>query len=307
MTIRKEIFAILTFLVLAVTGCQEPQQQAPTVLLEQQRAPTLEDLAGRLGLRIAERDEAFVVLKDAVNTVVIFTHADARLFVNGQPLGPVGPLKKADNTIYLPEALISQIRPHLRTAAPEPPAGRPRRPRLQHLVVVDAGHGGHDPGAISAGGIYEKNINLRVAAKVARRLEASGTGVVMTRWQDTFLELEERAAVANDRDADLFISIHADSSPSPDLQGFTLYVARGASRDAYRAARALSRTLSRTVSDTRGIREADYRVLVQTHCPAVLIELGYLSNAHEASRLRDDDYQDRLAQAIVDGILSYLR
>ncbi len=307
MTIRKEVFVILPLLALGIVGCQEPQQRPPGVVIEEPRVPTIEDLARGLGLQIDERDEAFVVLKNAGNTVVIFTHPAGRVFVNGTPIGSVGAIKKADGTVYVSRELVSQIRPHLRSAAPEPPVVRPPTRRLTGLVVIDAGHGGHDPGATSAAGYYEKNINLRVAAKVARRLEASGVGVVMTRWQDKFLELEERSAVANDRNADLFVSIHADSEPSKSVQGFTIYVARGASRNAYRAAQAISRAMSRTGADTRGIREADYRVLVQTVCPAVLIELGYLSNAWEASRLRDGDYQDRLARAIVDGIQTYLR
>ncbi len=307
MTIRKEVFLILPLLALGIVGCQEPQQRAPGVVIEEPRVPTVEDLARSLGLRIDERDEAFVVLKNAGNTVVIFTHPGGRVFANGTPIGSVGEIKKAGGTIYLSRELISQIRPHLRSAAPQPPVVRPPKPSRRGLVVVDAGHGGHDPGAISATGYYEKNINLRVAAKIARRLEANGVGVVMTRWQDTYPELEERAALANDRNADLFVSIHADSEPSKSVQGFTIYVATGASWGARQAAQAISEAMSRTGAETRGIREADYRVLVQTRGPAVLIELGYLSNAWEASRLRDDDYQDRLARAIVDGIQAYLR
>jgi len=307
MTIRKEVFVILPLLALGIVGCQEPQQRPPGVVIEEPRVPTIDDLARSLGLQIDERDEAFVVLKNAANTVVIFTHPAGRVFVNGTPIGSVGAIKKADGAIYLSDELVSQIRPHLRSAAPDQPIVRPPRPGRRGLVVIDAGHGGHDPGTTSAAGYYEKNINLRVAAKVARRLEASGVGVVMTRWQDHFIELEERAALANDRNADLFVSIHADSEPSKSVQGFTIYVATGASWSARQAAQAISEAMSRTGADTRGIREADYRVLVQTRGPAVLIELGYLSNAWEASRLRDGDYQDRLAQAIVDGIQAYLR
>jgi N-acetylmuramoyl-L-alanine amidase len=306
MSIRKEVFAILPFLVVGIVGCQEPQRRAPSVAVEE-GTTTIEGLARNLRLQIEERDETFVVLKDAANTVIIFTHTDGRFFVNGRPVGSVGTVERAGSTVTLSDTLASQIRPHLRKATPEAPVVRPRRPRVRGLVVVDAGHGGRDPGTTSARGTYEKNINLRVAAKIARRLEAKGIGVVMTRWQDKYLELEERAAVANDRNADLFVSIHADSEPSKSIQGFTIYVATGASWSARQAAQAISETMSRTGADTRGIREADYRVLVQTRCPAVLIELGYLSNAWEAARLRDGNYQDRLADAIVEGILNYLR
>jgi N-acetylmuramoyl-L-alanine amidase len=138
-------------------------------------------------------------------------------------------------------------------------------------------------------------------------LEQRGIGVKMTRWQDQFIELEERIDIANRLNADLFVSIHADSAPSRDAQGFTVYIADGASRDARRAAQAINQAMAATGLDSRGIREADYRVLVQAEGPAVLIEMGYLSNPQDAFRLASDPFRDRLAQAIVEGILAYLR
>ena len=156
-------------------------------------------------------------------------------------------------------------------------------------------------------GAYEKHITLQVARKVAALLAQQGINVVMTRQDDRFIELEERAEIANRRDTDLFVSIHADSAPDRSISGFTLYVARDASRDAYEAARAVSTTMASTGSDTRGIREADYKVLVQTSCPAILIESGYLSNPLDARRLQDNTFQTRLAQAIAAGILNYLQ
>lgn len=295
---------------LGVVGCQEPQRGTPGVTVREQTT-TVEELAARLGLRIAERDETFVVLKNTANTVILFTHTDGRLFVNGKVVGSVGTVERADDTVYVSKALADEIRPHLRMpGVPEPvaPPPRPRPgPQPRALVVIDAGHGGHDPGAIGPGGVREKDINLHVAARAAILLEQSGVGVVMTRWQDQFIELEERAALANRRNADLFVSIHADSAPNHSAQGFTVYVATAASADSYKAARAISQAMTGAGSDSRGVREADYRVLVQTSCPAVLVELGYLSNAQDAARLRDPYFQNRLAQAIADGIAAHLR
>jgi N-acetylmuramoyl-L-alanine amidase len=113
-----------------------------------------------LGLRI-ENDDTFVILKNAANTVLIFTHADGRCFVNGEAIGPVGQLKREGGTLYVSGFLIPQIRRHLRSAAPQPPAIHPTPPRARGLVVLDAGHGGNDPGAISPGGLHEKDINLQ--------------------------------------------------------------------------------------------------------------------------------------------------
>jgi N-acetylmuramoyl-L-alanine amidase len=308
MSIRTRLLIVLTGAVLAVGGCQEPQRRTPTVAFGEQTV-TIDELAARLGLRVDERDETFVVLKNAANTVLVFTHADGRFFVNGRPIGAVGEVKRVASTVYVPETLVATIRPHLRIAGPEQPpvVVRPGRPKTATAtVVVDAGHGGKDPGSM-IGGIHEKNIDLQVARKVAALLTQQGVTVVMTRQDDRFIELEERAGVANRRDTDLFVSIHADSAPDRRISGFTLYVARDASREAYDAARAVSATMAKTGSDTRGIREADYKVLVQTNCPAILIECGYLSNPLDARRLQDNAFQTRLAQAIAAGILNYLQ
>jgi N-acetylmuramoyl-L-alanine amidase len=297
----------MTCLALGIAGCQGPQHPTPQVIVGEDTMP-IEQLALRLGLRIEQRDETFTVLKNAANTVIVFTHTDGRFFVNGKPAGSVGNVREAGGTVYVPASLVDQIRPLLNTAAPQKPTVTPSpRRATAGVVIVDAGHGGHDPGTISATGIQEKNINLRVAAKVARLLEQRGIGVVMTRWQDQFIELEERSAIANRRGADLFVSIHADSAPSRSAQGFTVYVATAASAGAYRAAHAINQAMERTDMNNRGIREEDYRVLVNTECPAALIELGYLSNSEDAAHLADDSFRDRLAEAIADGIEAYLR
>ncbi len=103
------------------------------------------------------------------------------------------------------------------------------------------------------------------------------------------------------------MSIHADSAPSSSAQGFTIYVAAGASTESYRAAHAINQAMEKTGQNNRGIREEDYRVLMQSKGPAVLIELGYLSNSQDTARLSDDRFRDRLAQAIADGIQTYMK
>lgn len=296
----------MTCLALGIAGCQGPQHPTPRMVVGEDTV-TIEQLASRLGLRIEQRDETFTVMKNAANTVILFTHTDGRFFVNGKPAGSVGSVKNVGDTVYVPAPLVDEIRPLLLAAVPEQPTVTPTPRRTSGLVIVDAGHGGHDPGTISTGGIQEKNINLRVAAKVANLLEQRGLAVAMTRWQDRFIELEERSALANQRGADLFVSIHADSAPSRSAQGFTVYVATAASAGAYRAAHAINQAMESTGMNNRGIREEDYRVLVNTDCPAVLIELGYLSNPQDTARLADDGFRDRLAQAIADGVQAYLR
>jgi N-acetylmuramoyl-L-alanine amidase len=87
------------------------------------------------------------------------------------------------------------------------------------VVVLDAGHGGHDKGATGPSGLREKDLVLDVTHKLARRLERSGIKVILTRKKDRFLSLEERTAVANDARADLFLSVHANASPSRKPRG----------------------------------------------------------------------------------------
>lgn len=307
MTLRTNIIIALTLVALGVAGCGQPQKQTPKPVATEQ-ATTLEDLALRLGLQITERDETFVVLKNAANTVILFTHTDGRFFVNGKPMGTVGEVTKQGDTVYVSTFLIPKIRQYLRSAAPQPPVARPTPPRkTKALVVVDAGHGGHDPGTISANGIREKGINLEVATRVAGLLQQRGVNVVMTRSDDRYPELEERADIANRRNADLFVSIHCDSNPDRSRQGFTVYVARAGSPEAHRVAGEINQAMAATGAESHGIREADYKVLVNTSGPAVLIEIGYLSNTQDCARLRDGAYQNRLAQAIATGILAALR
>jgi N-acetylmuramoyl-L-alanine amidase len=295
----------LGLLVLGIAGCQQAQQRTPKIVVSE-HATTLEDLALRLGLQIEERDKTFVVLKNAANTVILFTHADGRFFVNGKPAGTVGEVKWQGDTPYVSDSLIPQIRQYLQATVPPPVVVRPSPAKPKVLVVIDAGHGGSDPGAMSAG-LNEKDINLAVALKVADFLEQRGIGVILTRQQDRFLELEERADIANRRNADLFVSIHTDSNPDRSRQGFTVFVARAASPAANRAAGDISQAMAATGADSHGIREADYKVLVNTSCPAVLVEIAHLSNVQDLARLRDSAWQSRVAQAIATGILTYLR
>ena len=311
MTTRTHIFVVLASLTLAIAGCQGPGHKTPGVVVGEDTI-TIEQLALRLGLRIEQRDETFVVMKNTANTVIVFTHTDGRFFVNGKPMGSVGSVTTDHGVVRVPATLPDQIRPFLRTGVPE----QPTTPGPKGAVVIDAGHGAHDPGTISPTGLKEKDINLRVAAKVATLLEQRGLAVVMTRWQDKFIELEERAEIGNRRKAALFVSIHADSAPSSSAQGFTIYVAAGASAQSYRAAHAINQAIEKTGMNNRGIREEDYnrgireedyRVLMKSKGPAVLIELGYLSNPQDAARLADDRFRDRLAQAIADGIQAYLK
>jgi len=261
---------------------------------------SIHELAAALGLRVSEENPTHVTLKNSANTVMIFTLGGGKLYVNTRPIGDVGLIEKKAGQIYVSNSLISRIRSAMRayTSPPEPR-------RMSGTVVIDPGHGGKDPGATSVLGFYEKGVNLSVALEVARLLEQRGLRVKMTRTDDYFVELEDRAAIANNLDADLFVSIHSDSFPESSRRGFTVYIANSASSSSRRAANAIARSMSGTDLNSFGVQTAGYHVLTGTRGPAVLVELGYLSNRSEAALLRSSSFQDRLAQAVADGISDY--
>lgn len=174
------------------------------------------------------------------------------------------------------------------------------------LVVLDPGHGGDDPGAI-VGEAMEKDINLAVALLVQEQLsEQEGVTVLMTRNQDVFLTLTDRAELANKENADLYISIHANALENNDSFAgiFTFYHPKKSSDKAV-AETIQSSIISISGGFDRGIRSEDYAVLRETNMPAVLIETGFMTCPEELNMLLDADYQKLLAQGIAQGILAF--
>ncbi|MNO45012.1 N-acetylmuramoyl-L-alanine amidase LytC precursor [compost metagenome] len=174
------------------------------------------------------------------------------------------------------------------------------------LVVLDAGHGAKDSGAIGVTGKYEKNFNLAVILKTAALLKQDNkVDVVLTRSDDTFLELKDRAGMANNLKADLFISVHANSSASSAASGSETYYQRDASK-------ALANVMHKylvqaTGLSDRGVRYGNFHVIRETTMPAVLLEVGYLSNKGDESLLFSEDLQNKVAAGIVAGIKEYLK
>ena len=305
---RFRLVVLLASAAIMITSCQPPVE-GPVIA---DKVPpigqnvSIHELATTLGLRVSESNDTHVVLKNSANTVMIFTLSGGGLYVNTKPIGEVGPIEKKAGQIYVLRSLISRIRSAMRAYTPGPvPSHVPRR--LSGTVVIDPGHGGKDPGATSVLGYYEKNINLEVARKVAWLLEQRGLRVKMTRTDDYYPELEDRAAMANNINADLFVSIHSDSFPKSSRRGFTVYVANAASSSSRRAANDIVRSMSGTGLNSFGVDTANYHVLTATRGPAVLIELGYLTNRREATLLQSGSFQNRLAEAIANGITDYFK
>ena len=259
------------------------------------------DLAGKIGLQVQHVKSTDITLRNSTNTVMIFPYLGGQVFVNGKSITTIDKIERVGSSVYFPQSLADKIRSSIGTTVV-----MPMRTLAGSIVVIDAGHGGKDPGATSVLGFYEKDINLSIAQKVASSLRNRGANVVMTRNSDRFVELEDRAAVANNYNAKLFVSIHADSNPDHSKQGYTVYIANSASWGSKITAQELINSLSATGLRSNGVGRADYRVLVKTRCPAVLIETGYLSNSYEASILNRAGFQDKMAAAIAQGISNAL-
>lgn len=183
-------------------------------------------------------------------------------------------------------------------------------PRPLHgvRIAVDAGHGGEDRGVCHfAEGLIEKEINLDMAFRLARALEQGGADVLMTRSDDTFIPLSERAARANSNKADLFISLHANRIPGhPDCFGAQTFYFPG-SVEGERLAKAIQAEL--LAIDPENYRQAmpgRFAVLRQSDMPSALVEIAFMTNDRDRRLLQEEEYRVRVTQAIVAGIERYL-
>jgi N-acetylmuramoyl-L-alanine amidase len=175
-----------------------------------------------------------------------------------------------------------------------------------YVVVLDAGHGGSDPGAKSVTGHWEKDFNLTIVRKVRELLpDGENLRLVLTRDDDTYPTLDERIELANFLGADLFISVHANSHKSRSTNGTETYYTHDYSLPLAEVMH--SHILKATGFKDNGVRTAGFKVTKYTTMPAVLLEIGYLSNSGDAKKLFTASVQKRVAEAIVRGIKEYLK
>ncbi|NBJ91177.1 N-acetylmuramoyl-L-alanine amidase [bacterium 1xD42-62] len=176
----------------------------------------------------------------------------------------------------------------------------------KYTVVLDAGHGGEDGGTVEQTAT-EKEINLAVVLKMRELLENQGICVVLTREQDIFIKLEERVRVANGEKADLFVSIHCNYyEKDSSIYGLECYYCKGAEDGKYYAERILDTIEKSGEIVSRNAKPSGYYILKNTTVPAVLVETGYLSNYNERNQLISGEYQGKLAQELVEGIVEGL-
>lgn len=180
-------------------------------------------------------------------------------------------------------------------------------------IFIDPGHGGTNPGAVG-NDVIEQEVNLDVSLKLAELLRNKGYDVMLyrtTKDENVILpiasDLRKRATMANDWGADYFVSIHTNSSTNPAANGFETYTLRPATTAAALADSIQKSVISSLGMKDNGVRQANFSVLRNTSMPAVLVELGYLSNQTEALNLNSSAWRNKIAAAIANGIDMYVK
>jgi N-acetylmuramoyl-L-alanine amidase len=302
--------------------------------------------AGAADLR-ASANDVFkgVFLSDAPGTLVVDLGPKFASFRASEEPGDRGAMRLVIDLIAQTTPPVPGVTP------PQPP---PEPPPLLDLppvgglrtIVIDPGHGGDDAGVRGTQGTLEKNVTLAVARRLKGAIEARlGVRVILTREGDQTVGLDERAAVANNNKADLFLSLHANASLRPGVAGAevfylglaeygeqaqkivrsaseTLPVVGGGSRDIDVIVWELAqvRHIDRSASlarlaegalrehvpmSARALQQAPFRVLVGANMPAILVEMGFLTNGQQERQLATDDYQNALAAALLEAVIRY--
>lgn len=188
------------------------------------------------------------------------------------------------------------------------------------LIVIDPGHGGEDPGALGSTGVHEKDIVLEVSKKLADILRQAGAEVLLTRESDRDLsdpntrnshkakveDLTHRVELANNRRADLFISVHVNSFPDRRENGAQTFSQPG-SAESKKLAIAIQQEINRFLENPgREAKQVDYFANRMTKMPSVIVEIGFISNPQEEKLMLDPLYQNKIAWSIYAGIARYL-
>jgi N-acetylmuramoyl-L-alanine amidase len=199
---------------------------------------------------------------------------------------------------------------------PSPPSGGPvidSGVLRGKVIVVDPGHGGSNPGAVS-NGTRESDNNLAVSLKLRDRLRQAGAKVIMTRETDRTVatpgsslgqELQARVELAERNNADMFVSIHSNSNPDSSIAGAMTFFPSGKSPKL--ALEVQSGIVRETAAVDKGTQAATFYVLRNTTMPSILVEMGFVTNAAEAAKLQNDAYRNRIAQGVFTGIVKYFQ
>ncbi|MEC7838474.1 MAG: N-acetylmuramoyl-L-alanine amidase [Chlamydiota bacterium] len=182
------------------------------------------------------------------------------------------------------------------------------------LIVIDAGHGGKDEGTKCPVNpkYQEKDMTLSTARMLDEILQGFGYQTIMTRKDDRFIELSDRAKFANDRRPKLFVSVHYNAADNRAAKGIEVYYYKS-EKDRLRseeskklAASVLDTVISSTKAKSRGVKHGNFAVIRETNMPAILVEGGFMTNNEEMIKIRDASYMKKIAWGIAQGIKNYL-
>lgn len=363
---RTPFFLIVIFSVLLfISGCQTvPHDQ---VFFEQPKAIYLTDMCDAQDV-VCDWDQVTQVVSLRTDSKEATTLIGSNLVLIGEDQYTIQePLQLSQGRIIASDEFQRRIFPELKKGAPtlvdkvqevfvpKPKAPKPVitgnfRVRKLREVILDAGHGGKDPGAIGYSNAKEKEIVMDITKRLKRILEDQGIKVHMTRSDDTFVSLQERSAIASRTKADAFVSIHANAAKKRGVHGVEVFALRNLTEtemkdakrtknrrimmdhlhadgkdhnvevlidelmyshkqgESYRLAKRICEDLSRTLKARhRGTKTAGFYVLRNTLIPAVLVEVGFISNPKEERMLKSSRYREKVATSIARSLLDYSR
>ncbi|GAB4376670.1 MAG: hypothetical protein Kow00121_24190 [Elainellaceae cyanobacterium] len=274
-------------------------------LAEQVTGPELDTDSPLLRVRLRQEEDETVVITIQPASGVRFGTLNA---VTPQLLA-LEMERSRPTAVTSPATPVSSPAPS--PAAPSPALAAPNLsipqiPSGRVVVVIDPGHGGADVGAVGINDLYEADVVLAISQQVGALLQQQGVYVLMTRNSDLEIDLEPRVQMAEQANATLFVSIHANSMgmDRPDVNGTeTYYYSSGAG-----LAEAIQNSIVSSIDvNDRGVRQARFYVLRHTSMPAVLVETGYVTGSEDGPRLADANFQSQMARAIAQGILQYVQ
>ena len=220
-----------------------------------------------------------------------------------QPAAPTAK-KRSSQTTELKVAKASDA-PMTTPSTKTEPMPNNQKPLKGKTIVLDPGHGGKDKGTTSIAGTPEKSLNLPTVEVVKQKLEAAGAQVILTRTNDMYIPLEQRANVANQNHADAFISFHYNWSNNPSVNGITDFYYQKSSN--LLATAILNQVAKETKLTNLGTRFNNLGVLRNNKQPATLIELGFLSNQQDNSIVESPHFRNNVAEGIYLGLLDYFQ
>ncbi len=306
--------AALTALLLIAAACG---LRADSIYVAGRRYVSVQEAAARYGMAVVSNASGTTLIGRSGRVVLYPDKRQAHINYVPFSLG-FAPIKRGRLYVNWKDVL-NTLDPLLN------PACAPRH-RI-YTVVIDPGHGGKDNGSI--GKLYrEKNITLRLSRKIGESLRECGYNVLYTRNSDRYLTLSQRSSFANSRDAQLFLSVHVNAAGDHAVTGIETYAiapqgtpSTSSEKPDFKqyignrydlcnillAACIHKKMILASKAKDRGVKRARFQVLRNTDCPAVLLEIGFISNSAEERRIGSESYLDTLANAVAAGVLQYHR